>query len=123
MLREKYGLVEARDDLIKWSLTPGRKLVYIDGETGRGIYRVDFREKEKQLHPEDWPNDLVTFGYWDLDKEQARIREDDPMKPALADTYRMLRPAYVTLGFQIGKHVELSDLLGIESNPTSNPVQ
>ena len=101
MLREKYGLVQARDS----QLTPeleihyeeGRKLVYDDPETGQGIYRVDFRERGK--NSSQWPNDLISFGYWNLDKRPPCFREKDPMKDPLIDAYRILHPEPVTLRF------------------------
>ncbi len=115
MLREEYGLVNARDDMIKWSLIPGRKLVYVDQETGQGVWRADFREKDK--NSPYWPNDLISFGYWDffsrIPTVSARIREEDPMKAALIDAYQMLHPERVTLGFEIGEPVDIGKLLGV----------
>ena len=113
LLRQKYGLVEARDSkltpdlLIHWP--KGRKLVYADPETGQGIYRVDFREKT--LNDPYWPNDLISFGYWSLDKLPPHFREDDPMKAALADAFNILKPEHVTLGYEIAEPVDLSSLL------------
>ena len=118
MLMEKYGLVQARNSRLTTDLTivwqEGRKLVYADSETGLGIYRVDFREKTYHRLVKQWPGDLIGFGYWNLDSRPPHIREDDPMKAALIDTCNLIHPNHVTLGFEIGKPVDLESLLGIK---------
>ncbi len=115
MLREKHGLVNARSSPLTSEMAiifpDGRKLVYVDRETGQGIYRVDFREKD--LNSPNWPTDLISFCYWSLDKLQPRIRKEDPMKVALIDAYHIVKPTHVTLGFGIGNPVDLGDLLEV----------
>ncbi len=115
MLKEKYGVVQARNSPLTKDLTiiwpEGRKLVYVDRETGLGIWRADFRVKAEESPY--WPNDLISFGYWNLDRSPPHIREEDPMKAALIDAYQILQPQHTTLGYNIGEPVDLGALLGV----------
>ena len=116
MLREKYGLVDAAPSQLTTSYTvvwePGRKLVYVDPAIKPGVWRADFRERTADAH--GWPDDLISFGYWDLSNFPERIRTEDTMKPALMDAYRILKPTHVTLGFEVGEPVDLGALLGVK---------
>ncbi len=111
ILKEKYGLVQARNSQLTQDLTiiwaVGRKLVYADS-SDRGIYCVDFRRKANNFAY--WPGDLIVLKYWQK-ALSLDVQTHDPMKSALEDVYALVRPATVTLGFEIGEPVDLEAML------------
>jgi hypothetical protein len=84
MLKENFGMVGPKDDYHRRS----EKDILVYEEQKNGIYRVHF----KYMHKEG-PN--IGFRYWRASLTPA-IRERDPMKDALRNTYELLKPVKVT---------------------------